>query len=103
MSTEAQMIKSKDRLVRRLSDFKGTVPLGLSLFDWMKRAPAAHFERVRMLGDSHEPREKSFQTHEDELLIIGSACGGTASPTSRCTRRMGSPAWLPHRRTAEHQ
>jgi len=67
--------KLGDRFVRRLSEYRGTLPNGVAPFDWVKRIPGPHFDRVRMIGDSREAAEKTLRTDPDELLACGAACG----------------------------
>ncbi len=74
MSTEVQT-KSRDPLVRRLSEYREPVPIGLTVFDVMKRGPGPSLARVRIMGTSAERAEQTFRTDPDELLCIGAAVG----------------------------
>ena len=67
--------KSRDSFLWRLSEFEGTVPTGLTVFDVMTKDIRLYLKRVRMKGDSSEGAEQTFRTDPDELLCRGAAVG----------------------------
>ena len=70
--------KSGDRFLRRLSEYREPVPIGLTVFDVMKRGPGPSLNRVRIMGTSSERAEQTFRTDPDELLCIGATVGVSA-------------------------
>ena len=71
-TAEGQQVK-RDPNVRLLSEFYGTVPLGLSKFDAMRRHPGRGF--VRTTGTSTPQETRVVPTDPDMYLCQGAAVG----------------------------